>query len=137
MGWQKKGRPVNPILFHGVVGLAVAVASAVALWAGLSRQWAWPPWVLSWLVAINVTAFAYYVADKVQAQNARRRVPELVLHGLALAGGSVGAFAGMQLCRHKTVKGNFRVIFWLIVATQVVFALWAAKEFWWTASPPA
>jgi uncharacterized membrane protein YsdA (DUF1294 family) len=60
-------------------------------------------------------------------------VPEKVLHGLALAGGSIGAYAGMHAFRHKTVKSSFRLVFWTIIVLQlaliglVVWRLWGHK----------
>ena len=82
------------------------------------------PWWAWWLVAANVVAFGAYGFDKHAARLERRRVPENVLLGLALVGGAVGAFAGMQVFRHKTRKVSFRVWFWLIVAMQLGAAVW-------------
>ena len=106
----------------------MALLAAVSLWAGLSGSWTWPPWLGAWLAAINVTALGYYGYDKLQARRAARRVPEVVLHSLALAGGSVGAYAGMRLFRHKTLKGGFRAIFWGIVALQTALATWTVYQ---------
>jgi uncharacterized membrane protein YsdA (DUF1294 family) len=133
-GPMKKRHP-SPVLYHLSIALAVAAVAVVALWWGLGRDWTWHQWLIAWLVVINGTAFAYYGIDKAQARRASRRVPELVLHALALAGGSAGAYAGMQLFRHKTLKGGFRIIFWLIVAVQVVVLLWAVKELWLMRKP--
>jgi uncharacterized membrane protein YsdA (DUF1294 family) len=55
-------------------------------------------------------------------------VPERVLLGLALLGGSPGAWAGMTLFRHKTVKGRFRLAFAVIVALQLGLAAWSGWE---------
>ncbi len=61
-----------------------------------------------------------------QAGREGRRIPELVLHGLAVAGGSPGAYAGMRWFRHKTVKGRFRLVFWSIVIVQLGVIGWIA-----------
>lgn len=110
---------------------AVALLFAVALAFGAMRlfHWEWTGWHIAaaWLVGINLTAFGYYAFDKSRAREAGRRVPEVVLHGLALAGGSVGAFAAMQLFRHKTVKGRFRLVFLAIVLLQVAVVVWVAS----------
>lgn len=74
----------------------------------------------AWLVAINVLTFGVYGYDKRIAGSDIVRVPEAVLLGLALIGGSPGALLGMQLFNHKTRKGSFRAIYWAIVAVQVV-----------------
>jgi len=129
-----RNKPADPIIYHSSLGLGSALVGAVALWYSLSRQWTWEPWVASWLASINVVAFAHYGLDKMRARSTHRRIPEVVLHLLALAGGSVGAYLGMRTFRHKTVKGMFRVIFWLIVAFQVVLIAWVVKELWFTPS---
>src|SRR5207249_886555 len=60
-----------------------------------------------------------------------RRVPEAVLLTLAASGGSLGAYAGMSFFRHKTLKGSFRTLYWLIVAAQVVLLAWAVRWSFW------
>jgi len=75
--------------------------------------------LLSWLAAINWITFLVYGYDKASAGLQRLRVPERVLLALALIGGTMGAFAGMYLFRHKTSKESFRVRFTLILAAQV------------------
>jgi uncharacterized membrane protein YsdA (DUF1294 family) len=47
-----------------------------------------------------------------------------VLHGLALVGGVVGAWAGRLVFRHKTQKAVFTVV---LVAASVI---WAAIAVW-------
>lgn len=130
-GEPRRGRR-SPVLFHGGVGLGLAAAGAVLLWWGLSGSWSAEPWLAAWLASVNVTAFGYYAWDKVRSRSASGRVPELVLHGLALVGGSVGAYLGMRLFRHKTVKGTFRILFWAIVALQLTVIAWLVKVFWFS-----
>jgi uncharacterized membrane protein YsdA (DUF1294 family) len=133
-GGPRPGRRTDPTLFHGLVGLGLAAAGAVLLWWGLNGSWSWEPWAAAWLASINVTTFGYYAWDKVRARSANRRVPEVVLHGLALVGGSVGAYLGMRLFRHKTIKGTFRILFWAIVALQATVIVWLVKVFWFGGS---
>src|SRR4051812_35195529 len=79
-----------------------------------------PAVLASWLVGVNTAAFALYGFDKRRAVRQGRRVPEAALLALAATGGSIGAYAGMGFFRHKTLKGSFRTLFWLIVMCQVV-----------------
>src|SRR5262249_37845976 len=51
------------------------------------------------------------------------RVPETTLLVLAFAGGSLGAWTAMTCFRHKTVKGKFRAVFWLLAALQIALVL--------------
>jgi uncharacterized membrane protein YsdA (DUF1294 family) len=98
----------------GVVGLSVLAA------ARLGVRWLW-----AYLIAVNVCTFVCYGYDKASARRGWLRVPEVVLHLLAVLGGTVGAWLGRQVFRHKTIKSSFRRIFWLIVAAQAAgVALW-------------
>jgi uncharacterized membrane protein YsdA (DUF1294 family) len=83
----------------------------------------WSP-LLAWLVAWTPVAFVAYGLDKRAATRGDWRIPELVLHGLALIGGVIGAWAGRFVFRHKTRKPVFLVV--LIVAS----VLWGAIAIW-------
>ena len=78
------------------------------------------------LAAVNVITFAVYGADKRRARKGRRRVPEKTLFLLALAGGSVGALAGMYAFRHKTRHWYFVWGIPAILAAQLALAVWLA-----------
>ena len=78
-----------------------------------------PLWI--WLSSINLVTFLAYGYDKAEAKSGGRRVPEIVLHALALAGGFVGGWVGRYIFRHKTLKPVFTVvltlstILWLLI----------------------
>src|SRR4051812_37350769 len=86
-------RGMRPEVFHGLTALGIAALGSAAT-LGLFRPSpiTWYHVLGAWLVAVNLVAFAYYGYDKSCARASSRRVPELVLHGLALAGGSFGAY---------------------------------------------
>lgn len=71
------------------------------------------------LIAVNFAAFAAFGVDKWKAETGRWRVAESTLLGLAVIGGSPGAFLGRRLFRHKTRKQPFvrrlHAIAWLHV----------------------
>lgn len=98
-----------------LITLAIAIA-ITALFVLLLR---WDV-VLSYLLAINAVAFGTYGYDKSIASGDRIRVPERVLLLLAFVGGSLGAWLGMKVFHHKTIKVAFRRNFWITVALQVV-----------------
>ena len=77
------------------------------------------------IIFINIVTFSAYGLDKLKAVNHRWRIPEWILLGLAVAGGSVGAYLGMQVFRHKTLKPLFRfgVPMIILVQAAVVFAM--------------
>ena len=79
------------------------------------------------LIIINIITFFVYGLDKLKAVNHWWRIPEWVLLGLAVAGGSVGAYLGMIIFRHKTLKPLFRFGVPLILLVQVIAAIYVCK----------
>ncbi len=79
--------------------------------------------ILVWYLAvINFTTWVAYGLDKGRAKSGKWRIPERTLLLLALAGGSLGALAGMIMFRHKTRKPKF------YISVPVMFvAHWALK----------
>jgi uncharacterized membrane protein YsdA (DUF1294 family) len=120
----------RPERLHGALALLIAWTLTLTLLVPFRHSFGWYHVLAAWLLAINLTAFGYYRFDKGQARKGGRRVPEIVLHGQSLAGGSVGAGLAMRLFRHKTAKGRFRLAFWLIVAFQVLLLAWVARLVW-------
>jgi uncharacterized membrane protein YsdA (DUF1294 family) len=70
-----------------------------------------------WLAIASVITFIVYGFDKAQARASGWRVPEIVLHGLALVGGFPGGWAGRSLFHHKTQKAFFAFV--LVVSTLI------------------
>jgi uncharacterized membrane protein YsdA (DUF1294 family) len=124
-------RRFSPARFHLVVALGLIGVGTVLLWWLLGAQQSWLRWIVAWLGAVNVVTFGYFGFDKLRARQGASRVPEAVLHGLGGLGGSPGAYAAMQVFRHKTVKGPFRILFWGIVILQTALLVWLAKIAWW------
>ena len=105
-----------------VVGAIVAgVAVFLLLWLVLG----WSA-LLAWVGGWTPVAFAAYALDKRAAVQGGWRIPELVLHALALIGGVLGAWAGRIVFRHKTQHPMFLVV--LIIAS----VLWGAIAVWAT-----
>jgi len=71
-------------------------------------------------IFLNVITFSVYGLDKLKAAQHWWRIPEVVLLGLAAAGGSVGAYLGMLVFRHKTRKPLFRFGVPVILLAQVL-----------------
>jgi uncharacterized membrane protein YsdA (DUF1294 family) len=114
------GNRQRPQLLFFVLAAALIVAmSAVAAGRFGVR------WVYAYLAAVNLCTFLAYGYDKASAIGGGLRVPEVVLHVLALVGGSAGAWVGQKAFHHKTAKWSFQKAFWVIVALQVVgVGLW-------------
>ena len=71
-----------------------------------------------YLILMNLIGFALMGVHKQRARRRDWRIPEKVLFGAALLGGSVGAWAGMYLFHHKTRHWYFVVGMPLILAVQ-------------------
>jgi uncharacterized membrane protein YsdA (DUF1294 family) len=119
----RSSKRMRPQWFHGSIALTLTLVGAAGLVLLFHPTPRWAPYLAAWLVSISVVTFGYYGYDKGQARRGGRRVPEVVLHGLSVAGGSLGAYAGMHLFRHKTIKGSFQLFFWFVVVMQVLLVL--------------
>lgn len=112
----------NPYKFYFLIAFGVLTIIVIALWKLTAIH---PLWI--YLIAISLLTFCFYGNDKYQAIRQKSRIPELVLHILALAGGSIGALAGQLIFHHKTKKLKFQVIFILIAAAQISLIIWWLK----------
>jgi uncharacterized membrane protein YsdA (DUF1294 family) len=106
----------RPVLVGSLAAGAIAFGF---MWLVLD----WSP-ILAWLVGWSIPTFAVYGIDKAQAGRDGWRVPEWLLHALALGGGVIGAWAGRLAFRHKTRKPIFLVV---LIAGSV---LWGALAIW-------
>lgn len=79
--------------------------------------------VIIYLIVINIVTFFLYGSDKKRAKEERWRISERRLLLAAGIGGSLGAFAGMQIFRHKIRKRKFSLGVPLILLLQVMVAL--------------
>ena len=80
--------------------------------------------IFVYLLIVNALGFVLMLADKRKARKKKWRIPESTLMLAALIGGSIGCLSGMYLFRHKTRHPKFTVGVPLILALQVVFAVW-------------
>lgn len=79
---------------------------------------------LLYLLIINAAGFFSMLADKLKAKKNAWRIPERTLLFIALLGGSLGSLLGMYTVRHKTKHPKFTIGVPLILAVQVVIAIW-------------
>lgn len=76
-----------------------------------------------YLILINAASFLLMLSDKQKARKKMWRIPEKVLIGSAVIGGSLGALAGMYTFRHKTKHLKFTIGIPVILALQIVLAI--------------
>lgn len=72
------------------------------------------------LALMNLFTFILYAVDKIKAKRGKWRISEATLIGFAFAGGSAGAFLGMQLMRHKTQHTKFVLLVPLALVLHIV-----------------
>ena len=79
--------------------------------------------LIYWLILVNLVAFILYGADKSFAKKGARRIPEKTLLLWAWLGGSIGAFLGMQIFRHKTKKPKFYITVPALMVLEIVICI--------------
>ena len=72
------------------------------------------------LITINLLAFTAFGVDKAKARAGRWRVQESTLLLFAFLGGTLGAYAGRSLFRHKTRKQPFNSHLFQIAVVQML-----------------
>jgi uncharacterized membrane protein YsdA (DUF1294 family) len=101
------------------------IAAALVAVVGILLIWLtnWNP-ILIWIIAVSLVTFILYGYDKTQAKMGGMRVPEIVLHGLALAGGFLGGWLGRWIFHHKTRKPIFAMILTISTVFYVGIAIY-------------
>ena len=85
--------------------------------------------VLIYLAVINVVTFFVYGIDKWKAKKSKWRIRETALLGLAVLGGSVGAWLGMKVWHHKTLHKKFRYGVPAIIIIQLALIAYFLDRF--------
>jgi uncharacterized membrane protein YsdA (DUF1294 family) len=80
-----------------------------------------------YIIGINTFAFFIMGYDKRMAQNKKRRIPERHFFWYAFIGGSVGAFIGMRVYRHKTQHRSFQYGIPAIILLHLAAAVYFLK----------
>jgi len=108
---QKKGLPFALIAALCTIILTVIVYTTTPLREDI---------IMSYLLSINATTFLFFGLDKILAAQQSQRVPEKVLFGSSLFGGSAAALVAMHFFRHKTQKGSFQATLGGILLLQIL-----------------
>ena len=84
---------------------------------------------LIWFSVLSLVTLLAFGFDKWRAGRSGQRVSELKLVVLAVLGGWPGGWLGMNLFRHKTAKGSFKLKFALalIPFTAEIWAWWHGR----------
>lgn len=104
---------------RGLSAALLAIPLFVGLYAALALTWRVPPSVAIGYLTLSLLCFLAYALDKATAPRRRQRIPENLLHLLAVLGGWPGALVAQQSLRHKSAKRSFIAILWLTVLINV------------------
>lgn len=81
-----------------------------------------------YLLIINIITFIVYGVDKKKAEADKWRIPEHTLIFLAVMGGSIGAWCGMKVFRHKTKKNKFRITIPILMTAEIIAILFCLYQ---------
>jgi uncharacterized membrane protein YsdA (DUF1294 family) len=109
------GRRNRPI----VIGLVAAALGLFTVFVLVLGSGPYPAWLAAW----SVITFAAYAIDKAQARRGGWRIPEIVLHGLAIAGGALGGLIGFSVLHHKTRHPVFPLVLAVALTVQVAIGI--------------
>lgn len=107
----KRRRPYRRFAFAGIA-FTLATAAGLAYATNLGP-------VAIYAVALSLATFLLCAYDKKVAGTEAMRVPERVLLGAALVGGTLGLLVGMKVFRHKTRKASFKRGVVLVILAQL------------------
>ena len=113
---EKKSSHRSPVKTFSLVGIILVAIVGAIIYFFTSWSFYW-----IWLISLSIITFLLYGYDKAQAKIGGTRVPEVVLHGLALLGGFVGGWLGRFAFHHKTRKMSFTIV--LTIATVLHLGL--------------
>lgn len=107
---------------YALLGLVTSLVLFLLL--NFQTSW-WGYW--NWLLAAGIVTFVMYGFDKTQAKRDGGRIPNAILHMMALIGGFVGALFGRIVFNHKSnVRSNPLFLVTLILG----FLISAAIMYW-------
>lgn len=82
--------------------------------------------IIVWVLLMSLITFVVYGIDKHCSKHDKWRIKENTLLLLGLIGGAFGAFLGMKIFHHKTLKKQFRLfvplecVLWIVVIVVVL-----------------
>ena len=83
--------------------------------------------IIIYLLIINLITFFMFGIDKWKAKRNAWRIPEKTLLIGAVLGGTIGAFAGMEVFHHKTKHWKFMVGVPACMILHIVLGI----LYWW------
>ena len=81
------------------------------------------------LTAVNLLAFFLFGVDKYKARKKKWRISETTLWTVSILGGSLGAWLGMQIFRHKTKHKTFVIGIPVLFVCQILIGTGILRYF--------
>lgn len=81
------------------------------------------------LTAVNLLAFFLFGVDKYKARKKKWRISEAALWTVSILGGSLGAWLGMQIFRHKTKHKTFVIGIPVLFVCQILIGTGILRYF--------
>lgn len=78
--------------------------------------------LMIYLFSVNALSLTLMLVDKHKAKTNAWRIPEATLLTVAALGGSLGAFLGMRIARHKTRHPKFSIGLPVLMALHIAIA---------------
>ena len=78
--------------------------------------------------AMSLITYVLYAMDKSAARHNQWRIQESTLHLFALLGGWPGALFAQDHLRHKSLKAEFRFVFWITVVLNFIALAWLLRS---------
>ena len=104
----------NPKKYYSILAILLLLGIMAVCWYFKVNL------IVAYFISISVITIFFYGYDKNRAVRNQGRVPEIVLHLLALVGGSPGALIGQIIFSHKTKKWKLSVVYAFIVVLQII-----------------
>lgn len=110
---------VGASLGKGLWLAAAVVLVFFSVLAGLFYRGYVPVWILAAYGGVSLVSFVIYWIDKRAAQRGAQRTAEKTMHVFELCCGWPGALMAQQVFRHKTRKGSYQLVFWLMALANL------------------
>ncbi|AWZ48635.1 DUF1294 domain-containing protein [Hathewaya limosa] len=76
--------------------------------------------IINYFICINVIGFISMYLDKRKAVKSQWRIKESTLIMIAILGGGIGSYLGMETFKHKTKHIKFKYGIPIIIVVQVI-----------------
>lgn len=106
-----------------------AIPAFLIFYTVVAILWKPPLWIAAVYLVASALTFLAYAWDKAAASRGGWRTQESSLHLLSIAGGWPGALVAQQLLRHKSLKQEFRQMFWATVVLNILAFLGLVSPF--------